>query len=438
MTRRRLPLAFTVSGAMLALAACSSPAAVSVSSSTPPAASSAGASANVTSASPAPTTPSATAPVTTPPAVGTTLLQTQLQGAVNVISNGVGFTVVQDLENPNSLQQLGAITAYDAAGNAEAKITGADNACGAADVVLPSGRRVLLAETSTSTPAQGVNPATSTTTLNEYDALTGDKLWSTTLLSGSTADDQSDDACNSSETEGQLEGFTTTSGGAYAVDQVAPNGEAWVINLTNGSKRSSTTAMQALGGVVVDETEQTDSNGDTTATFLSFSDPATGSRVGAPTGVDTDSDLNNGAIYATDSELVYTREPGGGEEDMQALAMPSGAQQWVVKNPAIDVSDVSVLGSVVIGWNHFEDSTGVAGFSLSSGAHLWTQTNAQFCAAANGKVLIAVNGQLAILSAATGKQLSFDASTGDCPNVLPNGVRWSYDGNGELTVDQYL
>ena len=121
---------------------------------------------------------------------------------------------------------------------------------------------------------------------------------------------------------------------------------------------------------------------------------------------------------------------------MEALSLPSGTEQWVVKYAPVDVSDISVVGSVVIGWD-LGDSTGLAGFSLSSGAHLWTQANAQFCAAANGKVLIAVNGQLAILSAATGKQLSFDSPTGDCPNVLSNGVRWTYS-NGDLTVNQYL
>ena len=431
MTYRPVPLAITAVAGMLALAACSS------ASMQPASATSASGSAKPMSAASASAAASATAPVTTPPAVGTTLLQTPLQGAVNVISSGVGFTVVQDLQGASG-QELGGITAYDAAGTAEAKITGVDTACGAADVVLPSKRRVLLAEVNTSTPAQGVNPATSATTLNEYDALTGDKLWSTTLVSGPTSDDDQPEGCNSAETEGQLQGFTATSDGAYAVDQIAPLNKAWIIDLTTGSKRASTTAVQALGGVVVDETQNLDSDGNVVSTVTSFSDPATGARVGAPPGVDDPKELSNGADYATDSELVYTLEPGSSVEDMEALSLPSGTQQWVVKNAPVDVSDVSVVGSVVIGWNHFEDSTGVAGFSLSSGAHLWTQDNAQFCAAADGKVLIAVNGQLAVLSATTGKQLSFDSSTGDCPSILPNGARWSYNSGGDLTVEQYL
>ncbi len=53
-------------------------------------------------------------------------------------------------------------------------------------------------------------------------------------------------------------------------------------------------------------------------------------------------------------------------------------------------------------------------------------------------MVVAVNDQLAVLSATTGKQLSFDSSTGECPGVLSNGVRWSYVLNGDLTVDQYL
>jgi hypothetical protein len=433
---RPIPLAVTAVAGVLAVAACSSPS-LQPAPATSASAATSHVSAAATAAGSASATPRVTAPVTTPPAAGTTLLQIPLQGAVNVISSGVGFTVVQDLEDVSSGQQLGGITTYDAAGNREAKITGVDTSCGAADVVLPSQRRVILAEINTSTPAEGVNAATSTTTLNEYDALTGDKLWSTTLISGPTSDDDSE-GCNSAETEGQLEGFTATSDGAYAVDQIAPTNKAWIIDLTTGSKRASTTAVQALGGVVVDETQNLDSDGDVVSTVTSFSDPATGARVGAPSGVDDPKELSNGANYASDSELVYTLEPGSSVEDMEALSLPSGTQQWVVKNAPVDVSDVSVVGSVVIGWNHFEDSTGVAGFSLSSGGLLWTQDSAQFCAAADGKVLVSVNDQLAVLSATTGKQLSFDSSTGDCPNVLPNGARWSYVLNGDLTVDQYL
>lgn len=431
MTYRPVPLAVTAVAGMLTLAACSS------ASLQPASTTSASGSAKPMSAASASVAPSTTAPVATPPAVGTTLLQIPLQGAVNVISSGVGFTVVQDLQDAISGREVGGITAYDAAGTAEAKITGVDTACGAADVVLPSKRRVLLAEVNTSAPAQGVNPATSATTLNEYDALTGDKLWSTTLVSGPTSDDQPE-GCNSAGTEGQLQGFTATSDGAYAVDQIAPSNKAWIIDLTTGSKRASTTAVQALGGVVVDGTQDLNSDGDVVSIATSFSDPATGARVGAPPGLDDPKELSNGADYATDSQLVYTLEPGSSVEDMEALSLPSGTQQWVVKNAPIDVSDVSVAGSVVIGWNHFEDSTGVAGFSLSSGAHLWTQGNAQFCATADGKVLISVNGQLAVLSATTGKQLSFDSSTGNCPSVLPNGARWSYNSGGDLTVEQYL
>lgn len=243
--------------------------------------------------------------------------------------------------------------------------------------------------------------------------------------------------CNSAGTEGYLEGFTATADGAYAVDQDAPSNQAWVINLTTGSKRASDTAVEALGDVVVNESWTTDSSG-TSIPVTSFNDPKTGARLGAPPGIVDAKDFDLGANYASGSELVYTAEPGGGELDMQALALPSGTRQWVVKNAPVDVSDVSVIGPIVIGWNHYEDSTGVAGFSLSSGAHLWTQPNAQFCAAANGKVVISVNSQLATLSATTGKQLSFDPSTGNCPNVLSNGVRWSYVLDDTLTVDQYL
>lgn len=439
MNGRYLPLVLVIAAVALTTTACSN-----ATRSSPPSASKDRPSiSHPSDTSVEPASPSARVAATAAPPTGTTLLRTQLEGAVNVISNGVGFTVVQDLEDISSRQQLGAITAYDAAGTPEAKVTNVDIACGAADVLLPSKRRVLLAETSTSTPAQGVNPATSSATLNEFDAITGQTLWSTTLVSGPTSENPYD-GCNSANTQGQL-ALTTTSDGAYAVDQVAPAGEAWVIDLTTGAKRASKTAVQALGGVIVDQTQKISDNLGDTTNVITFSDPKTGAQLGAPPGVRDAKDLTNGANYASESELIYTLAPGSSEYDLQALSLPGGTQRWVVKNAPVDVSDVSVVGSVVIGWNHFEDSTGLAGFSLSTGAHLWTQRNAQFCTAANDKVVITVNGQLAVLSASAGNQLSFDASTARCPNVLPNGVRWSYSdtgqqipARGELTVDQYL
>jgi hypothetical protein len=229
-TYRLFPPAAMVAASLLALSACSSSGVASSASS--PAALRAGTLiTSAPSAPPAPTT-AATSPADTPPAAGTTLLQTSLDGAVNVISNGTGFTVVQDLTETINSPEIGAITAYDADGQPKGKITGVDPACGAADVVLPSKRRVLLAQIITSTPAEGVNPATSSTTLNEYDAVTGDKLWSASL--GATSG-----ICSSLA---QLINFTATSDGAYAVEQVAPAGHSFIVNLTTGAKRASTTA----------------------------------------------------------------------------------------------------------------------------------------------------------------------------------------------------
>jgi hypothetical protein len=97
---------------------------------------------------------------------------------------------------------------------------------------------------------------------------------------------------------------------------------------------------------------------------------------------------------------------------------------------------LSIVGQVVIGPN---DTDGISGYSLSSGARLWTQPNVQFCAAGNGKVVVLANDQLATLSATTGKQLSYDPNTSSCPTVLPNGASWSYDNDSnQLVVTQYF
>jgi len=361
------------------------------------------------------------------------LLQNQLSGAVKVVTGGVGFTVVQDLEQNDT--QAGGITAYDAAGTAEATLTDVDVSCGAADVVLPTGRRVLLALTHAYSPAQGVNPATQSTTLHEYAATDGDELWAAQLTSGTTdaSADPGPGVCNSSTGGGALPGFSATADGNYAVETLAPSGQVWVIDLTTGAKRASRTAEAALGGVVVD-----DKLSDGSVVGATFSDPRTGRTVATPSNIADPKDFSNGATYATESTLVMALNPGGSEYSIRSIRLPSATVNWTTGQTPYQVSDVSVTGQTVIGWNHFEDATGVLGYDLNTGHKLWAVGNSQFCAAANGKAVVSVNGQLAVLDARTGKQLSFDPSTGSCPNVLSNGVRWSYGSDGTLSVDQYL
>lgn len=191
-------------------------------------------------------------PATATAAVGTTLLTTQQDGAVSVISNarGTGFTVV-DSSIGTSGGRTSVVTAYDSLGKARASLhpSDIDIGCGAADVVLPSGRRVLLGQRITDTAAAGVNPAMRTTTLYEFDAITGARLWILELRTQKLSEAQFEDCVNS----GSLTGFSATIDGAYALNTHGTYPKWWVIDLTTGVGRQSSTTARAVGPLMLDQ-----------------------------------------------------------------------------------------------------------------------------------------------------------------------------------------
>lgn len=163
--------------------------------------------------------------------------------------------------------------------------------------------------------------------------------------------------------------------------------------------------------------------------------PATGKQVGKPTGLHSDHDFDR-RYFADGNSLVMAVNPGSSAYYVKHFELPSGAVNWSTGQTPVQVSDVSVTGSTVIGWNGYEPNTGIVAYDLATGKQLWMLKNAEFCAAVHNRVLVSINRQLAILDATNGNQLSYDASNGDCPSLLANGIRWS--AKGQLIVDQYL
>ena len=417
---------------LVPLAACSgsSPGAVAASVTTPVAAPGAATGQPASAASP---TPSSSTPATVAPAAGTQLLQEQIDGSAKVITSGTGFSVVHDVVTANGEDQ--DVTTYDAAGSKLAMISNVDAGCGASDLLLPSGRRVILALTHEDQPAQGVNPATITVKLNEFDAITGSKLWSTDLIDHSTNTNSTGVGCNLPTGDGTLIAFSPTVDGGYAVDsETSPGDPDWIINLTTGAARPTTTATGAIGSVIVNQV--TDNSSGNTSIY--FTDPATGTRTGTLADGYDANDLSDGASYATKTSLIYVLALGGSQYEIRSLTLPAAQKAWTLTQFPFEVSDITVTGSTVIASNHYESQTGVIGYDLATGRQLWVQQNSDLCGAYNGKVVIAVNSQLATLNAATGKQVSFDPTQTACPTLLPNGISWNLSDSGTLTVEQYL
>jgi hypothetical protein len=377
--------------------------------------------------------PSGSPPVTVAPGAGNLLLQEQIDGSAKVITSGTGFSVVHDVVT--AAGEDGDVTTFDAAGGKLVTIGDVDADCGASDIFLPSGRRVILALTHEDQPAQGVNQATTTVKLNEFDASTGHRLWSTDLIDQSTDTNDTNVTCNLPTSDGTLIAFSPTADGGYAVDsETSPGDPDWIINLTTGAAKPTATATRALGSVIVNQLTNNDSGN----TSIYFTDPATGARTGTLADSFDADDLSDGASYATKTSLIYVLALGGSQYEIRSLTLPAAQKVWTLTQFPFEVSDITVTGSTVIASNHYESQTGVIGYDLATGRHLWTQPNSDLCGASNGKIVIAVNDQLATLNAATGKQVSFDASQSSCPTLLPNGISWDLSGSDTLTVRQYL
>jgi hypothetical protein len=104
-------------------------------------------------------------------------------------------------------------------------------------------------------------------------------------------------------------------------------------------------------------------------------------------------------------------------------AFPAGTRAWVDFNSTATNTLLDAMTDTVV----VSDGQGtVVGFPHEGHGSAWSQQVTAVCGVANSKVLVLANNQLAVLDATTGKQLSYTATSGGCPLVLPSGL--GYDG----------
>jgi hypothetical protein len=413
-----------------------------------------------TSAAAAPTSADAASAASGPDstaaaAAGTVLAQVNgLVTAESVISNpqGVGFVIPTE----DGLQS------YDDAGHLLTTIPASSYAvdCGAADVSTPTST-VLLTENFQQTPAEGIQPATSGVTLTAWDATSGARQWTDTVIAASTS---APDACDSENQDSDLQGVSVTRDGQWAA--FSWYGASDAVDVSSGKIYPNKSLAGVLGNWAVTGTGQNNAQ-DGPSTYI-LSVPGSWSGLGtssnpdiqivdsgdqAPTGLvnANDSDGSSMATTPDGNELIV--EPNSSEgAAVEAFALPSLRPLWTSATQATSIQAVSAGAAVVTvegdGYDYLvalNPRTGKSIWSVKFNTAVDGSAGA-LCDLTSTQVLMATNGQLATLDAATGKQISYrsDPYQTDsdphpaCPEMVGTGLTGVGLGTAEADVEQIL
>ncbi len=391
-------------------------------------------------------TTSTPAEATAPP-VGTTLVQASVTGSANVITNGRGFSIVDDATSDanGSETDESKVTTYNAAGQQLTEIPSADltGTCGAADVEVPHRGRLILTELIANQPAEGVKPEVWSVSLKAWSAVSGAEVWSTTIVP--TTEQQP--SCHS--TAGQLESFASTEGGAWGVyGSGEPSaGGAKVLNLDTGAMVSGVKLDGVLGryGAVVDSPP----NGSTAYYTV---DPESGQTLGKTTaridvtsllGLDTASSTPSGTsasyLSSDGQRLLGVVEEGHGSRAV-AYSLPGFQILWTRPSREFYPRLVGDGGGVAI--ESVQAGSGkpamIVGFNDKTGEQEWTipGNEPQVCGITGTEMMLGINGQQAIIDLKNGQQTSY--SSGSCPSIIAGGIAVSGGSDGSSSEPQTL
>jgi hypothetical protein len=456
-----------------------------------PAVAAAGAGSPSAGKGPAPSSASTSTPTSpaTAPSPGTSLATVPDIGATREISNqqGDGFTAIHDVLGQN-YAEASTLDTYDVAGNQLASLSAGSftGDCGAADVVNSVGRLVITLLISTR-PAQGINPETYSLTMTAWNAATGSPVWHITMVPY-----QNQTIVCPPSMDGivaDLWNFIATGNGQWGVFQLpltAANGdiEYVAVDLTTGKTYQNDNLAGVLGNNVVLGTGTSDT-GSNQPTTLTVTTPGNWTPLGTAAGggaqggnPQLSGDLSGeGDFYPQDFAVSgYTGNEGSAGEGIGAVATPDGStlvavysdgngnswyrgytlpslkQQWSVPVPSDDTdqivgitnTDLLVTSSVTNGGG----DTYLLNLNPKTGQQQWKtdiSSGGSVCDLTSTQVLVQASNQLATLSAASGKQLSYATdpyqdSEGDyaCPGVVETGISGIGLGDSDSDGDNVL
>lgn len=383
---------------------------------------------------------------------------------------GNGFTMVRDsLEGPaNATKDDSTLDTYDAAGNRLASLPAGSftGDCTAADVQNPVGRLIITLLIST-TPAQGITPASYALTMTAWNAKTGAKAWSAVLVKNQA---QSISCPSSGERNGgDLWDFAATLDGKWGVfelpiDDAKGNIQYDAIDLTTGKTYPNENLVGVLGNYVVTGSGTDDvgdyptkltiaapgggptfgtaagrAGSDTASPQLSGGDGGLGLEELADTGYTGYTGSEEAALADTDasvtpngSYLTAIVNDGNGNSWYRGFALPSIKQLWSV--PVQDVNNPAIVGisdTALLVTQGDDGDARLAALDPKTGRQEWAANvgDGGVCDLTSRQVLVEDNNQLATLSASTGRQLSYKKDPYQdpdgsylCPNVVENGL----------------
>jgi hypothetical protein len=388
------------------------------------------------------------------PAPGSTVLSTNVTGSANVISNGHGFSIIEDGDSSRESGESGGkeeakVTTFNAAGQQLTGLSSNDltGACGVDDVIVPGRGRLILTEVISDQQAEGIKPATGSLSLKAWNADTGAEVWNTTVVPTS----QNQPTCQYEN--GQLQDFGSTRDGRWGLyggglprnDGEAMPAAGKVLNLDTGEIIKGVTANSLLGDYPI--TVHVAQDGSTYRAI----DPSSGAVLG--TNVNSFEFVHDGhalelasggmpfpytgeggaqpPLLSSDNQrLVGSVEEGSRGNSVIAYSLPSFRVSF--RRPVRGfyprvVADGGGLAIESLGDSEEPGGKGsLVAFDDSTGSQVW-KLPGSVCGITNTQMMITVNNQTAIIDLKTGKQVSFSQES--CPTILPGGISVSGEGS---------
>ena len=382
----------------------------------------------------------------TAPRVGSVLASYSGPGRVNVIaSTNGGFSVVDSIYSLRASRDESTITTYSAFGKKLMQLPPGQyvGECGAADLVVPTNGRLIIAEQALSRAAKGINPAEYSVSLHAWNASSGKRVWTSTLVPWTQGYAVSADDCTAYD--GELQDFTSTDDGRWGFILDPYNGGT-VVNLATGALRHDANAIGVIGNYVVDAGATGGTDPITNPQSAALVGP--GYRVPyegpggnlAPGGVfytDDDSQSPSSGTTSDGTHLIALQ--GDDESTITAFSLPGSAALWSLPSttygpyPWIAGDGGGVLIVTEGDCQDLGDPCVVA-LNDASGAKEWSlAVPASLCGITSTQMLVLANGQEAVINLKTGKQVSYD-SRGDCLGMLPGGITVEQMNSGQRVV----
>lgn len=313
--------------------------------------------------------------------------------------------------------------------------------CGVGIVPRADGVHIVVTVDDVNTPAQGVKAGSDEYLLVGTDASSGDQLWKTAISKRSSDDTDTGSPCADSHSDsGYLDLADVLQISPSDGSMLFPSADGnLLVDLTSGRIGNLGGGSSVLAGSVIAVARDGD-NGASVATFDAESGTPKGKASAALAACARRTSYGGCPVIATKRGAVFITDFGNTPEDDALVgATTSGRVLWRIPDEpgtgGAAETELDAAGAVVAEPEVAYPATGVSAVNAATGRSAWSFPDADYCGYTNGKVFLIDNQQLATLSAATGKQLSYDDQQSECPTVI-DGALVEKSDSGPVVVPQ--